>query len=55
MSETGGEGARRTLADFALPSEPGNEREAMGRAAEAVRGLRLASARLERLKTKLER
>lgn len=51
MSETGREGARRTLADFALPSEPGNEREAMERVAEAVRGLGLAPARLERLKT----
>ena len=27
---------RRTLADFALPSEPGNEREAMKRVADAV-------------------
>jgi len=51
MSETGREGARRTLADFALPSEPGNEREAMERVAGAVRGLGLAPARLERLKT----
>ena len=41
----------RVLADFTLPSEPGNERVAMERVAEAVRGLELPAARLERLKT----
>jgi len=41
----------RILADFTLPSEPGNERRAIERVAEAVRGLGLPAARLERLKT----
>ena len=44
-------GERRKLADFTLPSEPGNEREAMRRVASAVQGLRLPAHRLERLKT----
>lgn len=39
------------LADFELPSEPGNEREAMDRVESAVAGLGLEPARLERLKT----
>ena len=39
------------LADFDLPSEPGNEREAMARVAQAVAGVGLDPARLERLKT----
>ncbi len=46
-----GDSAGRILADFTLPSEPGNERRAIERVAEAVRGLRLPAARLERLKT----
>ena len=37
--------------DFALPSEPGNEWEAMELVAEAVRDLSLPPACLERLKT----
>ncbi len=37
--------------DFALPSEPGNEWEAMELVAEAVRDLSLPRACLERLKT----
>jgi anti-sigma regulatory factor (Ser/Thr protein kinase) len=41
----------RVLAEFELASEPGNEREAIARVAEAVAGLELESARLERLKT----
>ena len=41
----------RTLLEFDLPSEPGNERQAMERVAEAVRDLGLSSVRLERLKT----
>lgn len=41
----------RTLADFSLPSEPGNERQAMERVAEAVRDLGLGSRNLERLQT----
>lgn len=51
MSDTGGEPAHRTLADFTLPSEPGNEREAMEIVAGAVRDLDLPPARLEKLKT----
>jgi serine phosphatase RsbU (regulator of sigma subunit)/anti-sigma regulatory factor (Ser/Thr protein kinase) len=39
------------LADFDLPSAPGNEREAMERVERAVAGVGLATARLERLKT----
>ena len=39
------------LADFDLPSAPGNEREAMDLVAQAVASVGLAPARLERLKT----
>jgi serine phosphatase RsbU (regulator of sigma subunit)/anti-sigma regulatory factor (Ser/Thr protein kinase) len=39
------------LAEFELASEPGNERVAIQRVTEAVGGLRLPPARLERLKT----
>jgi serine phosphatase RsbU (regulator of sigma subunit)/anti-sigma regulatory factor (Ser/Thr protein kinase) len=41
----------RVLAEFELASEPGNEREAIARVADAVVGLGLEPARLERLKT----
>jgi serine phosphatase RsbU (regulator of sigma subunit)/anti-sigma regulatory factor (Ser/Thr protein kinase) len=41
----------QVLAEFTLPSQPGNEREAMTRVAEAVQSLSLEPARLERLKT----
>jgi serine phosphatase RsbU (regulator of sigma subunit)/anti-sigma regulatory factor (Ser/Thr protein kinase) len=41
----------RVLADFELPSAPGNEREAIERVANAVAALGLEAARLERLKT----
>ncbi len=44
-------GARQTLADFSLPSEPGNERKAMEEVARAVSGLGLPEKTLERLKT----
>jgi serine phosphatase RsbU (regulator of sigma subunit)/anti-sigma regulatory factor (Ser/Thr protein kinase) len=44
-------GARRTLARFTLPSEPGREREAIARVAEAVGPLGLPSRRVEQLKT----
>jgi serine phosphatase RsbU (regulator of sigma subunit)/anti-sigma regulatory factor (Ser/Thr protein kinase) len=47
----GGESNGRVLTEFALPSEPGNERIAMDRVADAVREIGLSSARLERLKT----
>ncbi len=41
----------RTLAEFSLPSVPGNEREAIRRVAEAVREIGLSGTYLERLKT----
>lgn len=41
----------RTLAEFTLPSERGNERLAMEQVAEAVRELNLSSKRLDQLKT----
>jgi serine/threonine-protein kinase RsbW len=43
--------SRRALANFSLPSEPGNERRAMENVAEAVSGLGLPERTLERLKT----
>jgi anti-sigma regulatory factor (Ser/Thr protein kinase) len=43
--------APRRLAAFAVPSEPGNERLALARVAEAVAASGLPPARLERLKT----
>jgi anti-sigma regulatory factor (Ser/Thr protein kinase) len=42
---------RRTLAEFSVPSEPGNERLAMETVAEAVRNLDICGEDLERLKT----
>jgi anti-sigma regulatory factor (Ser/Thr protein kinase) len=44
-------GARQVLDEFELPSEPGNERQAMQRVAAAVRALDLEPSRLEKLKT----
>ncbi len=44
-------GARRTLAELSVPSEPGNERRAMEEVAGAVSGLGLPERTLERLKT----
>lgn len=41
----------RVLAEFQLPSDPGNEREVMDRVEEAVRSLDLPGPRLENLKT----
>ena len=41
---------RRTLAEFSVPSEPGNERLAMETVAEAVRDLDIRGENLERLK-----
>ena len=43
--------APRRLDAFELPSEPGNERLALTRVAESVRGLGLSDSRLEKLKT----
>ena len=42
---------RRTLAEFTVPSEPGNERLAMETVAEAVGDLDIRGENLERLKT----
>jgi anti-sigma regulatory factor (Ser/Thr protein kinase) len=44
-------GARRTLVELSVPSEPGNERRAMEEVAGAVEGLGLPDRTLERLKT----
>ena len=44
-------GARRTLAELSIPSEPGNERRATEEVAMAVSGLGLPEKTLERLKT----
>jgi anti-sigma regulatory factor (Ser/Thr protein kinase) len=44
-------GARRTLAELSIPSEPGNERRAMEEVARAVSELGLSEKTLERLKT----
>ena len=44
-------GAVRRLAAFTVTSEPGNERVALARVAEAVAGTGLAGQRLDRLKT----
>ncbi len=41
----------QTLANFALPSEPGNEQRAMVQVVEAVKELDLPDRRLERLET----
>jgi serine/threonine-protein kinase RsbW len=44
-------GARRTLAELSVPSEPGNERRAMEEVAASVEELGLPDRTLERLKT----
>jgi anti-sigma regulatory factor (Ser/Thr protein kinase) len=44
-------GARRTLAELSIPSEPGNERRVAEEVARAVSGLGLSERTLERLKT----
>ncbi|MCA1822825.1 MAG: ATP-binding protein, partial [Frankia sp.] len=43
--------AERVLADFTVPSEPGNEREVMDRVATAVAPIGLPPDRVEKLKT----
>jgi serine phosphatase RsbU (regulator of sigma subunit)/CHASE1-domain containing sensor protein/anti-sigma regulatory factor (Ser/Thr protein kinase) len=48
---TGSVMGRRVLTDFTLPSEPGNERPAMEKVADAVQELPLSEQRLDRLKT----
>jgi anti-sigma regulatory factor (Ser/Thr protein kinase) len=42
---------RRILAEFSVPSEPGNERRAMEVVADLVKDMGLTQQRLERLKT----
>jgi anti-sigma regulatory factor (Ser/Thr protein kinase) len=42
---------RRTLAEFSVPSEPGNERRAMEVVADVIKDVGLEGQRLERLKT----
>jgi serine phosphatase RsbU (regulator of sigma subunit)/anti-sigma regulatory factor (Ser/Thr protein kinase) len=44
-------GGERVLTDFQLPSNPGNDREAMDRVAVAAQGLGLPEKQLNRLKT----
>jgi serine/threonine-protein kinase RsbW len=44
-------GARRTLAELSIPSEPGNERRAMEEVARAVSTLGLSEKSLQKLKT----
>jgi serine phosphatase RsbU (regulator of sigma subunit)/anti-sigma regulatory factor (Ser/Thr protein kinase) len=48
---TGAEQPGRRLSTFAVPSEPGNEREVMERVADVVRSLGIADDRLDRLRT----
>jgi anti-sigma regulatory factor (Ser/Thr protein kinase) len=43
--------APQQLASFTVPSEPGNERLALARVAEAVAGAGLPASRMEKLKT----
>jgi anti-sigma regulatory factor (Ser/Thr protein kinase) len=45
------DGERRLLAEFELPSRPGNERKAMEEVAHILRDANLSRPRLERLKT----
>lgn len=51
LNEADGASAMALLVEFSLPSQPGNERQAMQRVAEAVQALHLPPAQLERLKT----
>lgn len=48
---TYGNDTLRPLAEFALPSQPGNERDAMERVGDTVEPLGLSPKRLDRLKT----
>jgi anti-sigma regulatory factor (Ser/Thr protein kinase) len=41
----------RTIDEFSLPSQPGNERLAMEKVAELAQGMQFSKAKLERLKT----
>ena len=51
MDKPGAERSWQTLATLAIPSQPGNERQAMEAVAAQVAGRGLSDARLERLKT----
>jgi serine phosphatase RsbU (regulator of sigma subunit)/anti-sigma regulatory factor (Ser/Thr protein kinase) len=51
LQRTAGDVTARVLAEFELPSAPGNEREVIARVVGAVGDLGLAPARVERLKT----
>ncbi len=51
VGNAAGDGAWRVLAEWSVPSEPGNERLARDRIADAVRYLGLPARRLEQLKT----
>ena len=42
---------RQTLAEFSVPSEPGNERQAMEAVADVIKDMGLTQQRLERFKT----
>lgn len=50
-SQVGHAASWRKLAEFSLPSEPGNERQATEQVAATLREINLPEARLERLKT----
>jgi anti-sigma regulatory factor (Ser/Thr protein kinase) len=49
--EPGGEVGVRTLGEFAIPSQPGNERQAAAKVLEAVAPLNLSETRQKRLET----
>ena len=49
--QKGRNGTWHVLAELSVPSEPGNERLAMERVAQVVKGLGLSEQRMERLKT----
>ena len=51
VGEEQSDGVTRVLANFTVPSAPGNEREATAQVAEAVSSLNLPPKQLERLKT----
>ncbi len=51
VDDAAGDGEWRILAEWSVASEPGNERLAMERVADAVRALGLPARRLEQLKT----
>jgi serine phosphatase RsbU (regulator of sigma subunit)/anti-sigma regulatory factor (Ser/Thr protein kinase) len=50
-SGSGTDEGQRVIAEFSVASQPGNERDAMGRVAAAVQGMGIEGQDLERLKT----